>query len=114
MKEAGRTEVEGFIHTGWYPTAARFSGDGRRIFVLSGKGLTSLANPRGPQPGAPATEGQFSGAMLTGALASASHALALAERRRRLGLPEPNLEAALHGRIRRLSRRLERRSRRHA
>jgi uncharacterized protein YprB with RNaseH-like and TPR domain len=50
----------------------------------------------------------------TGALASASHALALAERRRRLGLPEPGLEAALRGRIRRLSRRLERRSRRHA
>ncbi len=47
----------------------------------------------------------------TAALASASHALALAERRRRLGRPEPGLEAALRGRIRRLSRRLERRSR---
>lgn len=48
----------------------------------------------------------------TGALASASRALALAERRRRLGLPEPHLEQALHGRIRRLSRRLEVRARR--
>lgn len=46
----------------------------------------------------------------TAALASASQALALAERRRRLGHPEPGLEAALRGRIRRLSRRLERRS----
>jgi YVTN family beta-propeller protein len=66
--EAGRSEVEGFIPTGWYPTAARFSGDGRRIFVLSGKGLTTQANPRGPQPGARATEGQYTGAMLTGSL----------------------------------------------
>jgi RNase_H superfamily len=50
----------------------------------------------------------------SGALASAAHALALAERRRRLGLPEPALETSLRGRIRRLSRRLERRSRRPA
>lgn len=42
------------------------------------------------------------------ALASASRALALAERRRGLGLPEPGLETALHGRILRLSQRLER------
>jgi hypothetical protein len=50
----------------------------------------------------------------TAALASASQALALAERRRRLGRPEPGLEAALRGRIRRLSRRLERHSARRA
>jgi YVTN family beta-propeller protein len=68
VARAGHSEVEGFIPTGWYPTAARFSGDGRRIYVLSGKGLTSLANPRGSQPGLPATDGQYSGAMLTGAL----------------------------------------------
>ena len=30
-----------------------FSRDGSRIFVLSGKGLTSQANPRGSQPGHP-------------------------------------------------------------
>jgi YVTN family beta-propeller protein len=64
----GRSEVEGFIPTGWYPTAVRFSGDGRRIFILSGKGLLSQANPRGPAPGANATDGQYSGAMLTGSL----------------------------------------------
>lgn len=44
------------------------------------------------------------------ALAGASRALVLAERRRRIGRPEPALEAALRGRIRRLSRRLERRA----
>jgi YVTN family beta-propeller protein len=68
VAEPGQSEVEGFIPTGWYPTAVRFSGDGRRIHVLSGKGLASPANPRGPQPGVPDTPGQYLGGMLTGAL----------------------------------------------
>ena len=38
-----------------YPTGVRFTPDGRRILVLSGKGLTSMPNPRGPQPGERAT-----------------------------------------------------------
>src|SRR4029079_17085422 len=42
----GASEVEGFIPTGWYPTAAMFSADARQLFVLSGKGLSSAANPR--------------------------------------------------------------------
>jgi YVTN family beta-propeller protein len=66
--EPGRSEVEGFIPTGWYPTSVRFTSDGKRILVLSGKGLTSQANPRGPQPGFRATDGQYTGAMLTGSL----------------------------------------------
>ena len=37
--------MTGFIPTGWYPTAAQFSRDGSRIFVLSGKGLTSADQP---------------------------------------------------------------------
>jgi YVTN family beta-propeller protein len=68
VAEPGKSEVEGFIPTGWYPTAVRFSGDGRRIYVLSGKGLAASANPRGPQPGLPDTPGQYIGGMLTGAL----------------------------------------------
>jgi YVTN family beta-propeller protein len=68
IEDPGRSEVEGFVPTGWYPTAVRFSGDGKRILVLSGKGLTSMANPRGPQPGVPDTPGQYVGGMLTGAL----------------------------------------------
>lgn len=68
VERAGQSEVEGFIPTGWYPTAVRFSGDGRRIYVLSGKGLTSMANPRGTHPGIPGSEGQYIGAMLTGSL----------------------------------------------
>ena len=39
-----------------------------KIFVLSGKGLTSMANPRGPNPGIPAAPGQYSGSMLEGSL----------------------------------------------
>jgi YVTN family beta-propeller protein len=70
VENEARSEVEGFIPTGWYPTAVRFDRDGRRIFILSGKGLTSMANPRGPVPGggsAMAT-GQYVGGMIQGAL----------------------------------------------
>ncbi len=51
VSRPGESRVRGFIPTGWYPTAAQFSRDGKRIFILSGKGLTSMANPRGNQPG---------------------------------------------------------------
>jgi DNA-binding beta-propeller fold protein YncE len=64
----GRSAVSGFIPTGWYPTAAQFSRDGSKIYVLSGKGLTSSANPRGRNPGIPGAEGQYSGSMLEGSL----------------------------------------------
>jgi YVTN family beta-propeller protein len=68
VAQPGQSRVSGFIPTGWYPTGVLFSRDGRQIFVLSGKGLTSLANPRGPQPGVPTADGQYSGSMLQGAL----------------------------------------------
>jgi len=68
VSRPGASAVRGFIPTGWYPTAARFSKDGRRIFVLSGKGLTSSANPRGNQPGAPGAPGQYIGELLHGSL----------------------------------------------
>jgi DNA-binding beta-propeller fold protein YncE len=68
VSRPGASAVKGFIPTGWYPTAVQFSRDGKRIYVLSGKGLTSLANPRGPQPGVWANEGQYAGSMLQGSL----------------------------------------------
>jgi len=37
VSKAGVSEVAGFIPTGWYPTAAMFSHDGSRVFILSGK-----------------------------------------------------------------------------
>lgn len=45
-----KSEVEGFIPTGWYPAAVRASKDGKRLFVANGKGVASAANPKGPQP----------------------------------------------------------------
>jgi hypothetical protein len=69
VSDAQRSVVEGFIPTGWYPTAAQFSKDGSQIYVLSGKGLASAANARGPQAGVPGFgDGQYSGAMLQGSL----------------------------------------------
>ncbi len=68
VRTAGQSRVGGFLPTGWYPTAAAFSRDGRRIFVLSGKGLASSANLRGPQPAIAAAEGQYTGALLQGTL----------------------------------------------
>ena len=66
-KDAGARAV-GFIPSGWYPTGVLFSRDGKQLFVLSGKGLTSAANPRGPQGGIPYADGQYSGSMLEGSI----------------------------------------------
>jgi DNA-binding beta-propeller fold protein YncE len=46
---AARSEVLGFVPTGWYPTAARALSDGRLV-VLNGKGSRSYPNPNGPNP----------------------------------------------------------------
>jgi DNA-binding beta-propeller fold protein YncE len=40
----------GFIPTGWYPTSVRFDSRAKKIYVANGKGLTSRANPQGPNP----------------------------------------------------------------
>ena len=44
-----RSRVEGFIPTGWYPTAVRALPSGTLV-VLNGKGLRSFPNPQGPSP----------------------------------------------------------------
>ncbi|MCI0448135.1 YncE family protein, partial [bacterium] len=62
ISKAGKSKVRGFIPSGWYPTAARFTRDGKKILILSGKGLTSTANPRGPD------EPNFIGQLLLGTL----------------------------------------------
>ena len=64
----GATVVQGWIPVGWYPTGVMFDRDGSRLFVLDGKGLTGLANPRGPQPGGARLEAQYSGAMFQGGI----------------------------------------------
>jgi DNA-binding beta-propeller fold protein YncE len=65
VSRPGASAVSGFIPTGWYPTAAQFSRDGKRIFILSGKGLTSVPNPKGGQPGIP---GRYIAELLQGSL----------------------------------------------
>src|SRR5689334_5186730 len=70
-----RSRVEGFIPTGWYPTAARGLAGGTLV-VLNGKGLRSYPNNQnGPNPlkrpepvhaGEPAPAVQYVGRMQTG------------------------------------------------
>jgi YVTN family beta-propeller protein len=68
VSKVGAGRVAGFIPTGWYPTGVAFSAHGEAIYILSGKGLTSLPNPRGAQAGIPYAEGQYTGSMLQGSL----------------------------------------------
>ena len=65
IAQPGRSEVAGFIPTGWYPTAVLFDHTGRKLFVLSGKGLIGQANPRGPNV-SPMNNGQYAGELLQG------------------------------------------------
>jgi sugar lactone lactonase YvrE len=44
----GESKGKGFIPTAWYPSCVRVAKN--RILVSNGKGMTSLANPYGPNP----------------------------------------------------------------
>jgi len=68
VSSASQARVAGFIPTGWYPTGALFSRDGKQIFILSGKGLASAANPQGPTPGNRRPDAQYAGSMFKGAV----------------------------------------------
>ena len=72
VSKPGASTVKGFVPTGWYPTAAMYSRDGRQLFVLSGKGLTSSPNPRfvDAHSTVPGGESHYVGAMLTGTLSA--------------------------------------------
>ena len=50
----GSSISKGFIPTGWYPTCVRIAND--KILVSNGKGLSSHANPFGPNPTRKGTE----------------------------------------------------------
>src|SRR5205085_12104205 len=70
-----RSDVQGFIPTAWYPTAARALAGGKLV-ILSGRGLRSHPNPKGPDPTkrpAPRHEGviaeQYVGKIQTGTAA---------------------------------------------
>jgi DNA-binding beta-propeller fold protein YncE len=67
-----RSRVEGFLPTGWYPTAVRVLASGTLV-VINGKGTRSYGNPKGPGPfrrAEPEREGvpvvEYVGAMQTG------------------------------------------------
>jgi YVTN family beta-propeller protein len=46
--QLGSSRSKGFIPAGWYPTCVRTANN--KIFISNGKGLSSLANPFGPNP----------------------------------------------------------------
>ena len=48
VSKPGNSQSLGFIPVGWYPTNVKTLGS--KIIVANGKGLTSMANPLGPQP----------------------------------------------------------------
>lgn len=48
ISRPGFSKSKGFIPTGWYPTNVKAIGN--KIYVTNGKGLSSMANPYGPNP----------------------------------------------------------------
>ena len=48
VSDPGHSTGSGFIPTGWYPACVRMAG--KTILVANGKGLSSFANPGGPNP----------------------------------------------------------------
>jgi len=72
----GKSFSKGFIPVGWFPTNVRVIG--QKIFVANGKGFTSFANPKGPQPvskeirseshSGEDTRGQYIGNLMKGTL----------------------------------------------
>lgn len=48
VTEPGKSFSKGFIPVGWYPTNVKVVN--KTVLVTNGKGLTSLANPHGPNP----------------------------------------------------------------
>jgi len=48
VSKPGNSQSMGFIPVGWYPTNVKTLGN--KIIAANGKGLTSKANPLGPQP----------------------------------------------------------------
>jgi YVTN family beta-propeller protein len=48
VEQPGNSTSKGFIPTGWYPTCVRVVQG--KVYVTNGKGLTSYANPFGPNP----------------------------------------------------------------
>jgi YVTN family beta-propeller protein len=48
IKEAGHSQVLGFLPVGWYPSALALVDDGRKLYVANSKGHESYSDIRGP------------------------------------------------------------------
>jgi len=59
VEDKGKSRSLGYIPTGWYPTSVKTIGN--KIYVTNGKGLSSSANPNGPNP-VSSKSAQFKGA----------------------------------------------------
>ncbi|MDP4116621.1 MAG: alkaline phosphatase family protein [Bacteroidota bacterium] len=68
--EKNQASSLGFIPTGWYPTAVKYLSKTNRILVANGKGLSSLANPDGPNPylNSDSRSEKYSGVLFKGTL----------------------------------------------
>ena len=71
VSSPGHAVSLGFIPVGWFPTSVRATRDGRMLVVANGKGVTSLANPRGPFPGdaRPRNLQEYIGGLMQGTVA---------------------------------------------
>lgn len=49
VAERGHAEVEGFIPTGWYPSALAIAEDGAALYVGASKGQAAYPDPKGPE-----------------------------------------------------------------
>ena len=56
ISHLGSSVSKGFIPTGWYPTQVKVIGN--TLYVANGKGMQSMANPRGPRPFATTNTGK--------------------------------------------------------
>lgn len=70
VKEPGESKPLGFVPTGWYPTCVRIARDDKRLFIAEGKGITSKANPQGPNPLLPKTIHDYIGGLFQGTLST--------------------------------------------
>ena len=68
IAQPGNSRVLGSIPTGWYPTAVALSDSLDKLFIASGKGFISRANPNGPDPTGErqADKNQYIGRLLWG------------------------------------------------
>jgi len=68
VEERGKSQVKGFLPTGWYPTFVTTTRDGKRILVASGKGNGTGPNrvKRPIDPTAPSVSFQHMGNQLNG------------------------------------------------